>query len=564
MHDMAPYAKHDETTIVLIEVQASTTPASTATGPPTTVLGSNHRHTFLPSVQQIAKECKDRILMCVGLHDIVLRDTNCDSSHIEDKQKSISKTTDLVTEVRAFLELAVPTLIIQMGFAFPPFLTASYVGRFFGPLSLAGFQLSYLTINLFTLSLLAGLFSASDTLSPQAFGAGNFVEVGVIAARGLLISLILIVPIGLVLAFRMPQVLLVLGEDAEASQLAVLWYRLYLAALPFYGVYLSMWKFLSAQKVMWPLVVSSVLSTGIILPVTMHLLVKAYGFAGSALAYGFFQIFQSACLFLILYIYQPYKPECWPGFAEIMKEVFRWDPFVKMLYLGFGGIVASSEWIYWETISLGVGSLGVVPLSVHTIPSQFLTIAFMGAFGIGVSLSIRLGHILPRDVDRAQEIVLGVCVISCLAFGVGSLALYFCRHSIYRIFVAEDDHLVLAGCEEIWGKVCVYFFLVSWFAMNTGVANGLGMQWTLGFLTLLFLWLLGVPGLWYYGLHKNGSLSAVWGCINPPYVFINILLGVAFVRADWNEIAADIRKRERINVREANQGGPFGINYGSV
>ena len=70
------------------------------------------------------------------------------------------------TQLKALSHIALPALMIQLGFVVPPFLTASHVGRHFGPTHLDGFQLAYLTINLFSLSLLAGSFSASDTLSP--------------------------------------------------------------------------------------------------------------------------------------------------------------------------------------------------------------------------------------------------------------------------------------------------------------------------------------------------------------------------------------------------------------
>lgn len=214
---------------------------------------------------------------------------------------------------------------------------------------------------------------------------------------------------------------------------------------------------------------------------------------------------------------------------------------------------------YSQYRSLGIGTLGVVPLSVHTVPSQFLTIAFMVAFGIGVSLSVRLGHILPLSVTRAKYVVWLTTIISCALFGIMSICLYQFRSTIYRIFT--DDPEVLAGCEKIWWKVCFYFFLLSWFAINTGIANGLGMQWTLGWLTILFLWFIGVPGLWYYGLQGYESLDVVWSWIDPPYIFINAALLFAFISADWEDISIEIRKREGIDMMNV---GPFGVTYGSI
>lgn len=248
-----------------------------------------------------------------------------------------------VAEAKGLLNIAVPTVIIQLGFVVPPFLTASYVGRYFGPVYLDGYQMAYLSINLFTLSLLAGLFSASDTLSPQAFGAGNYREVGVIAVRGFLGSMVLVLPVCFILAFCMDNVLMAFGEDPEASMYAAEWYRVYAVALPFYGLYMAIWKFLSAQNVMMPLVISTVFSTALVLPVAMHVLVTQFGFAGSAMAFATYQICQPVTLLLILRVYRPYHEACWPGLGAVWNEIFRWRPFAQFLHLGLGGIVASSE-----------------------------------------------------------------------------------------------------------------------------------------------------------------------------------------------------------------------------
>jgi MATE family multidrug resistance protein len=250
---------------------------------------------------------------------------------------------EIAAEASALLGLAIPTLLIQFSFAAPPFLTASFIGRRFGLVYLGAYQLAFMIINLFTLSLLTGLFSASDTLTPQAFGAGNHREVGVIALRGFLGSLALVLPICFLLGAYLSDLFVALGVDPESSELAGVWYRIYVVALPFYGLYLALWKFLSAQNVMWPLIVSSLVSTCIILPVAMSLLVRAFGFEGSAMAFALYQVCQGLGVLVILIVYRPYHAACWPGLNEAWKEVFRWEPFVKFFHLGLGGIVATSE-----------------------------------------------------------------------------------------------------------------------------------------------------------------------------------------------------------------------------
>ena len=80
-----------------------------------------------------------------------------------------------------------------------------------------------------------------------------------------------------------------------------------------------------------------------------------------------------------------------------------------------------------------------------------------------------------------------------------------------------------------------------------GVANGLGMQWTLGYVTFVFLWVVGLPALYFFALIRHGGLDSVWTWVYPPYTAMNVVLIVAFMRADWYEISAAIRKREGID-----------------
>jgi len=186
-------------------------------------------------------------------------------------------------ELRAVVHLLVPTTIIQLGSTFPGFITASYIGRnFTNIVYLDGFTLAVLTGNLFTLSLCQGLFSASDTLSPQAYGAGNKPEVGLLAIRGFVGSMLVTLPIAAVLGVVMNRVLRAVGEDAEAAELAWHWYQIYALALPFYALYQVTWKFLSAQNVMMPLTVCVMVSCSVVLPLALTTLGSLFGYWGTA------------------------------------------------------------------------------------------------------------------------------------------------------------------------------------------------------------------------------------------------------------------------------------------
>jgi MATE family multidrug resistance protein len=464
---------------------------------------------------------------------------------VEQAHVPTKKSGTAWTEARLLLELAVPTAIVQLGFTVPPFSIASYVGINYGYIYLDGITLASLTGNLCTLALLQGLYSASDTLSPQAFGAGNEREVGLLAMRGFLGSMVLIIPMNVGLFFFLRPIMIWVGEDPEASTIAWHWYQIYSLTLPFYALYMVTWKFLSAQNVMMPLMATVLVSCAVVLPLTLQYFPRWFGFLGTAWAFVTFQTFESLFLIFLLWWRQPHVAATWPGLSA-WREALKWKPFCEYMTLGLGGMIASSEWIYWEALALMIGTMGMLPLSVHAIPTQFINLAFMIPLGVGIALAVRLGATLSQSggVRRAKELVVGCYVVGSIVFGIIAIIMYTERHRIFHIFTTNPE--VLQGCEEIWWKVCLYFFNLAVFGITMGTATGLGMQWTLGLVTIVFLWVMGFPAAYYFSVVRGGGLGVAWSWIVPPYMCINVTLIVTFLLKDWDKLANEIRLREGI------------------
>ena len=353
-------------------------------------------------------------------------------------------------EVRLFLELAIPTCLLSCGFTLSPLLTASYVGLRFGPMFLSAFTLGNLTANLCTFSLLAGVFSASDTLAPQAFGVGDYNEVGLIAVRGIFASLILVIPINIFLVTCMEDLLVAAGQDPEAAFHASQWYSIFVWAVPFFVIYDSVWKFLSAQHVMRPLIYVSLFSCAVILPLALEFFTERFGFLGSAMAYVVFQGCQCILLLLYLWVFKPHHEGTWGGLG-CWRDALKTKPMMEYLSLGAGGILSQSEWIYWEALGLMVGSLGVEVLAAHTIPNQVIMIVCQFPFAFGTALSIRMGHVLSKSVHHAKHIVGGTIVLSFFAFAILSLGVHFGSGKICSIFTSNEEVITLA--KSVWWKV---------------------------------------------------------------------------------------------------------------
>ena len=242
----------------------------------------------------------------------------------------------------------------------------------------------------------------------------------------------------------------------------------------------------ACEDVMRPMIIVSVISTFVVLPLGLEFFIGTMGFLGSAVAYVFFQASQMLLLLMFLIWKSPHDSRTWNGLdVESLKLAMKWDKMKEFLHLAAGGILVQSEWIFWEALGLVVGKLGVISLSVHTIPNQTIMAFCMVPFSFGVALAVRMGVTMPVSVQRTKIIVLAVLIFSVVVFGSVSVLVYFLKDSIVALFTKNTDVEELAS--EIWIWVCFFNFNVALFGILCGVATGLGKQWVLG--TINFLWL---------------------------------------------------------------------------
>ena len=91
------------------------------------------------------------------------------------------------------------------------------------------------------------------------------------------------------------------------------------------------------------------------------------------------------------------------------------------------------------------------------------------------------------------------------------------------------------------------------------------MQWTLGLVSVIFMWIIGFPAAWYASAKTKASMDTIdpdndgtdalltaWRCIPPAYIAINLVLFACFIKADWHEIREQIRQREGMVDDEPN------------
>jgi len=308
--------------------------------------------------------------------------------------------------------------------------------------------------------------SASDSLSPQAFGYGNRREVGLIAIRALFACAFIIVPAQIITYFNIVGILSYLGQDETSIELAFEWYKIFLVSLPFTLIYTIAWKFLAAQEIMIPLVVVSAVSSFLILPMILDKLLSNMGFIGSSFANVIYQIVMAFTLMVYLMIAKPYYENTWPGLGA-WREALSWEPFWTYLRLGLGGLLPIAEWWFWECIYLIAGTMGVVPLNVHTVAATVIQLGFQIPFGIGAALTIRLGNTLPNNVQKAKTLVIGCYIFTAFLMAIICSLIYAYRFKVYSLFTTDEDVIQVSMLHVIGILIIIVFYSLSTFIRLT-------------------------------------------------------------------------------------------------
>jgi hypothetical protein len=79
------------------------------------------------------------------------------------------------------------------------------------------------------------------------------------------------------------------------------------------------------------------------------------------------------------------------------------------------------------------------------------------------------------------------------------------------------------------------------FGILAGISSGLGKQWVLGAINAFFLWVFGMPIIYYTTvIRENGGLEDTWFWMNVACMGINGTLIVVFFTSDWYEIQETI------------------------
>lgn len=347
--------------------------------------------------------------------------------------------SNITTEIREFLKLAVPLASAQVAQAAVGFVDTIMMGHL-GAESLAAGGLASTTFQLL-LNTVSGVVMAVSPLVAEAYGANRKTQIAPIARQGLWLSLLLGIPMMFVVQ-HLDTVMLFLGQKAALVTLAAQYFKFILWGIfPALG-FAMLRGYVSALSQAQAVTVIVVIGTLFNLAGNYVLGFGKFGFprmelAGLGLASGlsFWLMF---LLFLVYCLNHPQLKE-----YQFLQQLHRLKPQILKRLIAIGGAIAITialEYGLFAVVTFLMGILGTEVLAAHQTVYQTMYLIFMVPLGMSYAVTARVGQWFgQQDVKSARRSGFVSITIAATFMALSAIALVIYRQQVIAIYLDIDN-----------------------------------------------------------------------------------------------------------------------------
>ena len=409
---------------------------------------------------------------------------------------------------------------------------------------LSAFSLSNMTLNVTSVMVVVGSMTALDTLLPVKFKSdpGAMPQ---LCSTTLLHTTLLLVP--LLFTWFAPKpcsvtsILALLSVPDDIILLILPFLRRYALAVPPLVLHQVLNKFLLAQSQTKPQIVAALTST------TLHYALLQFLDPGSLLpsscvkTVAFIFVASTWCNFLALaaycYVFRPFAPSTFtfpPPPPSLLSSQAR-----QQFGLSIFGILALSEWLYWEYQTFLLSSThSETAMASQAVVYALIPLLYMVPLGWAIGTCVLVGNALGEGkIERARK-VMNVAFLS----GFANAALIGCAIRVAKAGIIDaftGDEEVKSALDRIWSGVALFVFTDQVFGVQGGLLRSLGLQGRLSLLIVLSLYLVGVP-LSYWSVSDAG-LNGLWRVMAIPYLVLNLGMVGAWKNANLSEVGERLK-----------------------
>ncbi|KAG1951770.1 multidrug and toxin extrusion protein [Pimephales promelas] len=392
-----------------------------------------------------------------------------------------------------------------------------------------------------------GLSAACDTLISQAYGAGNFHQVGVITQRAILILLLACFPCCAFL-INTESILLVVGQSPEVARVSQQYVNIFLPGLPAAFMFIIEAKYLQNQGIIWPLVITGILANVLNVLINYILLfVLDMGVPGSAAANTISQY--SLAIILLSIRCKDLHKDTWAGWS--IDSLQEWGSFIHLAIPSM--LMLCAEWWTYEIGGLLSGLISEVELGAQSVLYGLANIAYMFPIGFSVAGSVRVGNAVGAgDVAQAKlsarlSIICAVSVAVVLATVVGSS-----KNVIAYIFTNDKD--IRARVATVMVLYAPFHLLDATAAAGGSIVKGLGKQKMGAICNLVGYYGVGCPiGISLMFAAKMG-IFGLWTGLLISVFLQSVFLIVLLFKLNWKKVTEEAQIRAGVLPRRTDDG----------
>ncbi|XP_047091857.1 protein DETOXIFICATION 12-like [Lolium rigidum] len=434
--------------------------------------------------------------------------------------------------------VALPMIFVALLQFMMQLIATAMVGHL-GEVELAGAAMANSLSIVTGFSIIAGLACALETICGQAYGAEQYDELSLYTYRSIIVLFLVSVPIGILWLF-IPEVLALIGQDPQIANEAGKFALWLIPGLFAFSLSQCFTKFLQCQSLVFPMVLSSLITISVFIPLCWLMVYKVgMGSSGAALSVTICDWVEA----IVLCLYIKYSPSCEKTRAPISSEAFR--SFGSVMRLGVPStLMLCLEWWSLELIVLLCGILPnpALETSVLSICISGLLLLNNIPFGLGAAASVRVSNELGAGNPKGARLAVGVALsfIACSAVLV-STTLLALRHFIGIAFSKEEE--VISYVTRMVPLLSISVITDSFQGVLSGVARGGGWQHLGAYVNLGAFYLVGLPVALFFGFAMQlRGMGFVFGMIAGGATQV-ILLSVITATTDWEKMAEEAKER---------------------
>ncbi|XP_052182903.1 protein DETOXIFICATION 16-like isoform X2 [Diospyros lotus] len=466
-------------------------------------------------------------------------------SEEEDDDETSRRSGIILLEVKKQTEIAGPLVMVgflQYGVQMISVIFIGHLGEL--SLSRATMATSFAGVSGY---YILGMASALETFFGQAYGYGaeQHHMLGIQMQRAMLVLMLSCLPISLIWALT-AHIFTLCGQDPQISEQAGIYARWLIPSIFPYGLLQCQLRFLQAQTIVKPLIISSIIITLLHVLVSWALIHRfALGNRGAALSVAISYWINA----LILAVYIRSSSACsktWTGFS---KEGVKDLASFLSLAIPSAFMVCLEYWSY-ELLVLMSGFLPNPKLETSMMAISFDTssLVFRIPYGLGSAVSTRVSNELGAGKPRVARLAAQIAISLAAAQGlVVSLTMFSVRNAWGYMYTNEEE--VVKYMASVMPVLVISTFMdgiqaaLSDFRAAKGIARGCGWQKMAAFVNLGAYYLVGLPLSIILAFVLDLGGNGLWMGIISGTGSQALLILVLTIHTDWEYQARKARER---------------------